>query len=44
MHFDMAGRLILKKYTVYDKNGKISIITTCKKLYMKYLKLTKKEA
>ena len=33
---------LYKKYIVYDKKGKISIITTCKKLYRKYLRLVQK--
>ncbi len=39
----MSGRPIFKKYIVYNKKGKILIITTCKKLYEKYLIINKNE-
>ena len=39
----MSGRPIFKKYIVYDENGKIKIITTCKKIYEKYVIINKNE-
>ena len=39
----MAGTPIFKKYIVYDINGKIMIITTCKNIYEKYRIINKNE-